>query len=289
MGAWGARLYQDDVAEDVRDAYKKLIGEGKTGVEATQEILEEFACEASDYEDAPIFWFALADTQWTLGRLEERVKQEALRHIKAGDDLRRWQDENPKAAKVRAKVLADLEQKLLLTQPPEKKIRIKKPFKCEWNIGDVYAYLLEGDYSKEKGLDGRYLLVHKVYDKEFGDDIIPIVRVKITEGEELPKNKSEFDKLDYVQIHPIFENNQRVENRMVYLFKLIDESKRTIPKKLLFVGNFKDVSLPQDDYIDKNLWGCIWKWFEISMVKRYLHHNKGRKGISLRITEKDAE
>ena len=64
MGAWGAKLYDDDVAEEARDAYKKRLAEGKPGTVATQEVLADLVCYATDDEDGPIFWFALADTQW---------------------------------------------------------------------------------------------------------------------------------------------------------------------------------------------------------------------------------
>ena len=76
MGTWGAGLYQDDVAEDVRDYYMNQLRKGKSGAEVTLELIDDYNCEIFDTEDAPIFWFALADTQWNLGRLEEHVKLE---------------------------------------------------------------------------------------------------------------------------------------------------------------------------------------------------------------------
>lgn len=39
MGAWGPKLYQDDVAEDVRDYYKDQLHRGKTGKEITQDLI----------------------------------------------------------------------------------------------------------------------------------------------------------------------------------------------------------------------------------------------------------
>ena len=70
----------------------------------------------SDPDDAPSFWFALADTQWDLGRLENCVKEQALYHIDAGHNLRRWEVENPKWAQTRADILLALKQKLLSEQ-----------------------------------------------------------------------------------------------------------------------------------------------------------------------------
>ena len=202
MGTWRAELYQDDVAEDVRDYYKNQLRKGKSGAEVTLELIDDYNCEIFDTDDAPIFWFALADTQWNLGRLEEHVKLEALRHIKDGADLRRWEEENPKLAKVRAKVHIDLEQKLQSPQPPEKKISIQRLYKCEWNVGDVFAYPLESEYAKEKRLFGKYLLLQKAFEYVWHPGhIVPIVRIRITEENTLPKSDTDINKSDYVFVN----------------------------------------------------------------------------------------
>ena len=41
MGSWGPKLYQDDIAQDVRDTYKDRLRRGKT----TKEITEEYRGE----------------------------------------------------------------------------------------------------------------------------------------------------------------------------------------------------------------------------------------------------
>ena len=78
MGAWGPKLYQDDVAEDVRDYYKDQLKRGKTNEEVTNELIEDNYDIIQDEDEAPVFWFALADTQWNLGRLLPSVKEKAL-------------------------------------------------------------------------------------------------------------------------------------------------------------------------------------------------------------------
>ena len=108
MGAWGPGLYQDDVAEDVRDEYKDGLKKGTNEIELTDRLIEENRFSLPDPDDAPVFWFALADTQWKLGRLEDRVKEKALQYIEEGGDLRRWEKEDPKLAPKRAAVLQKL-------------------------------------------------------------------------------------------------------------------------------------------------------------------------------------
>ena len=145
MGTWGPKLYQDDLAEDIRDYYKEQLHRGKKGIDITQELLIQYQIEISDSEEASVFWFALADTQWNLGRLEDKVKEMALKHIQLGDDLERWEVENPKMAREREQTIQDLQQKLLSPQPPEKRGTQYKIYRCEWKYGDVYAYQLESD------------------------------------------------------------------------------------------------------------------------------------------------
>jgi len=69
MGATGPQLFADDVAMDVRDAYRELLKQGKSGPEATKKLIRDCREEIEDIDDGPVFWLALAATQWQLGRL----------------------------------------------------------------------------------------------------------------------------------------------------------------------------------------------------------------------------
>lgn len=162
MGTWGPKLYQDDVAKDVREDFKDLLKRGKTTVEITDQLMAKHAYTLENSDEAPIFWFALADTQWDLGILLPFVREQALKWLAEGSNQKRWEEENAKAAVARKRALQDIEQKLNSPMPPEKKISQYRLYKCEWEIGDVFAYRLESDPAKEKGLAGGYLLIHKI-------------------------------------------------------------------------------------------------------------------------------
>lgn len=297
MGAWGPKLYQDDLAEGIRDIYKDRLKRGKTGTQITEELLVEYERELLDPDDAPIFWFALADTQWELGRLEDVVKEKALFHIRDGHDLKRWKLEDSKGALKREMVIKELKEKLLLPQPAQKKISQYKFYKCKWNEGDVYAYSLESEYAEAKGLYGQYFLFHKIGETTYWPGhIIPIVRVKITKNSELPKTKEEFENLEYVQTslrrcddlmipvngHSYVEGNQ-VENFItnefgflpVYQLKLINTSQKVIPKNLVYIGNYENICPPKIEFRpdDISLPGFIWKSFEELMIERYCGYN----------------
>lgn len=307
MGAWGPRLYQDDIAEEVRDYYKDQLHRGKTGKEITQELIAQNKYAISDPDDAPVFWFALADTQWNLGRLEDFVREQALHHIRDGHDVKRWAVEDPRGAKARAETLEKLQLKLLSPQPAEKKIAQYKLYHCEWKIGDVFAYQLESDLAKERGLYGWYFLIQKVDEGIwYPGHIVPIVRVKITTDVSLPHSKDEINKLNYVQIssrrfdpfveefHIASENLtekefwRKVEEKKVtysydafgflpvYQLKLISTSSRAIPKKLVMIGNFSGIDSPQKEFVPHNkieLPSVRWKDFEKAIIDSYCGHN----------------
>ena len=62
-------MYANDTACDVRDTWLKKLREGAPGEAATAELLHEWGSP----DDDPLFWLALADTQWSWGRLETHV------------------------------------------------------------------------------------------------------------------------------------------------------------------------------------------------------------------------
>ncbi|CAM3053152.1 hypothetical protein HAHI6034_12935 [Hathewaya histolytica] len=276
MASWGPKLYQDDVAEDVRDYYKDQLKRGKTNEEVTKELIDDNEDVISDEDEAPVFWFALADTQWNLGRLLPFVKEKALEYLRSGTNLERWEKEaiNQREYKVREKVLQELEQKLMSPMPPEKKISQYKIYKCEWNIGDMYAYKLESDYAKEKGLSNRYLLIRKAYnDIWWPGHTVPIIYIQITKDEKIPNSKEEILELEYIQ-------TARAEGGSEYLITMISTSKRVIPtKKLSFIGNYVDLPTPKDEYIPEDkisLIACHWSAFEKTLIDDYLMFNKNK-------------
>lgn len=269
MGSWGPKLYQDDVAEDVRDYYKELLKKGNTNEQATKEIIEKNTDVISDEDEAPIFWFALSDTQWSLGRLLPLVKETALKYLESGSNLKRWKNEaiSQREYRDREKVLKELEQKLITPMPPEKKITQHKLYKCEWKIGDIFAYRLESDIAKEKGLLGRYLLIRKVDECTWWPGhIVPIVYISITKDDELPQNVDEIQQTQYIQ-------STFARGKTEYRTLLLSTSKRIIPtNRLKFIGNFSDLTPPRDEYIihDKvSIVTCKWSNFEESIIEKY--------------------
>jgi hypothetical protein len=135
MGAWGTAIFSDDTACDVRDQYIDHLGDGLTGAQATQRLLSRWASSLNDEDEAPVFWLALAATQWKHGRLEPRILQNALDVIDNGSDLVKWKS-SPDYRKRQA-ALEKLRAKL-----PERHIPKRFRDANEWHVGDLVTYQL---------------------------------------------------------------------------------------------------------------------------------------------------
>lgn len=291
MGTWGHKLYDDDFASDIRDYYKEQYNKGKSNEEIVLALKEDNADSLTDEEEAPLFWFALADTQWDYGVDDVEARENALFHLRSKTDLQRWEEAGPSAVAKRAAILQKLEDKLQSPLPKLRKPKKTRSYHCQWKMGDVYAYPLESAYAEEKGLKGRYFVFHKIGEGPYyPEHIIPIVRVKITKGNTLPTSEEELNKLPYVQVsrNPfgrVFiapgKSKEDVSDQLnrfpSYTIRLINSSKRSIPKSLIYIGNFPNLTPPDAEVIRKNpieISGFLWKYFDKIMVDRYLHLNK---------------
>lgn len=236
MGTWGVKLYQNDLAEDIKYKYTKYLKDGKTNEEATKELILKYGGVLEDIDDGPIFWFVLADQQWKIGRLLPYVKEQALNWIEKGGDLHIWYESSEKLGNERKKVLEELSQRLNSPQPPEKKIYKRQYYTCPWKNGDVFALSLN-DYTKDNYLSDKYILFQQATQIEFCNNIIPIVRCWIS-------NTSYFDK-DKIQCIR-WHRTPRIDGNYNYAYLLYLKSKRSIPKNLIYIGNY-DLYIPKDD------------------------------------------
>lgn len=299
MGIWGSELYQNDISLDVKEQFEEMFFKGKTVQDITKQLIDDFESIMGNPDEEPLFWFALADTQWNLGVLLPKVKEQTLRLIEKNQMPSVVIKEQWK------KVLYDLQNKLTSPLPLVKKNVKKNLYKCQWKIGDVFAYQLESDLAKERGLLGRYFLIQKVDEGTwYPGHIVPIVYVKITRDSHIPSDIDEYNQLEYVQtwftkyeerFWPInmSRNQKDIDEKSKinyeideygylpqYRATLITTSKKDIPSKLIYVGNFADAIRPQKEFIPHekiNIISVYWKnfneTFETKMIKRYCGHN----------------
>ena len=142
MGTWGAGLYQDDTACDVRDDYVKNLKAGLSDAEASKKILTRFKNLLRDVQVASMVYLALADTQWQYGRVDQGIKKRALDLLRRGADLAQWEEDAPKQVNARKKVLDSL-KKRLESKPKARravKVEIPKPSKTwtDARLGTVF-------------------------------------------------------------------------------------------------------------------------------------------------------
>ena len=163
MGFWGSALFSNDTTLDVRDTYKGFLRSQMSNEEAYEETLKECK-EIIESDEESLFWLALAETQWRVGRLHQDVKAKALEWIEKKGGLEFWED-NPKGGAGWEKTLLKLKEKLESPMPKER--RFPKVDSNPWNLHDVYAYRLHEEYSEECGLAGKYILLQKIgeYDR----------------------------------------------------------------------------------------------------------------------------
>jgi hypothetical protein len=176
MGAWGTAIFSDDTACDVRDDYRDHVGDGLSGPEATDRLLHEWRDSLLDPDDGPVFWLALAATQWRCGRLEPRVLEKALKVIADGSNLQPWADQ-PKLLEKRKAVVAKLEEQLRSPQPAQKRIPKRFRDQCDWEVGELIGYRLGS---------GKYALLRVIdYHSDKGG-IAPICELLDWVGDEIP-------------------------------------------------------------------------------------------------------
>jgi len=302
MGMWNYGVYDNDVAQDVKDEYLDLLKRGIKSTEATKKVVSRNQDTLDDTDDAPTFWLTLADLQWEYGILEDAVKNTALHYLNSDDISERWECINPKLAIKRKKALSSLKEKLLSTNPSPKKISITKIYRCQWKLGDVYAYPLLSDYAKEKGHYGEYFVFYKIGETTcHPGHIIPVVWAKITKGGRLPTNVDEFNELEFIQTRTtryedrffpfsgrrsmeeqIAEKSQKQYFRDEYghlphhQMAIANTSKRIIPKSLVYLGNFEGPIPPAIDNPpthEMNISLFVWKTLEQRLINVYHYFN----------------
>ena len=93
MGTWGPKLYEDDLAEDIKNEYEELLEKGRNNKESIEDIYQIYKEEIEDSEEKSVFWMVLADILYKHKNLTEFVKEKALKEIELGENLERWKNE----------------------------------------------------------------------------------------------------------------------------------------------------------------------------------------------------
>lgn len=142
MGAWGAGLFQDDDAADLRDEWLDEYKRTGSAAEATAAVRKAFKSGFKDSDEGPVLTLALATMLWRHGVLDAKTRAEALAVIDKEKGLDRWRDEGEKVLRGRLKVYAKIRAGLLEKQPPVKTYKKKpapKPDHPDLAFGDIFS------------------------------------------------------------------------------------------------------------------------------------------------------
>ena len=256
MGAWGTSLYANDTASDVKADFTELLRAGNAKEAATEKLLQQYASLLRHEEEAALFWYALADTQWERGMLLPEVLKNARYYLEHKEiELQRWADSSEANVKRWVQTLERLEEKLSKPQPPEKKTRERRLFRCPWALGDVFAYRLSGEYSKEAGFYGKYIVFRKISERyEYPGHIIPVLKLYAWCGDD-PPELSELAGLPLLPCYPW----DRPERSSFY-WSISSAKDKDIPvERLTRLGN-----VVGDDLVPFS--GDKYQWFSSSIV-----------------------
>jgi hypothetical protein len=150
MGIWGAGLFENDDAADLRSDYRAYLADAQSDAGATDSIARDYAASLDRLPDTTAFWLALASVQWRMGQLDPRVKAAALAIIDSGVDLAQW--EHSPQRKKRRTVLTKLRDMLAGPMPAAKPLPKPLPVQLAgWNFSEVVGY---------RTAQGKYVLLH---------------------------------------------------------------------------------------------------------------------------------
>ena len=139
MGTWGAAIFADDDASDVKADFRHFLADAQSLEGATEAIVEDYGASFTDLGSTTAFWLGLGLTQWRMGRLDPRVKEAVLAIIDRGLDLAKWEGSPDRGKRAAALVKARAQ---ILSSPPAPS-PMPKPFAVQlgdWKIGEVIGY-----------------------------------------------------------------------------------------------------------------------------------------------------
>jgi len=141
MGAWGAALYDDDSASDLKNTLALLCKVPANGEQLLVHLRQLHGDSDPSDGDAAYFWLVTADQFEKRGIACVEASTNALQVIESGLDLASQKDRgaDEKFLAKRAKVLAELAARLKSPRPLRKPAGGKMPDMVV-QTGDIYAF-----------------------------------------------------------------------------------------------------------------------------------------------------
>jgi hypothetical protein len=235
-----------------------------SGPDATDRLVQKWTPSIEKDPDlAATFWLALAVTQWKCGRLEDRVRQEAMHVIDDGSALRPWS--GTEFERKRIAVLEAARKQLESPQPLARKIPRVFPSTCAWELGELIAYRL---------LSGDFIVFQVIGHHTDAGGVAPVCEIFEWRGREIPQPSEPEGVQTRAQIPFVFKNRPPQPSpapRPQYRLMIGQVSKREFPKDRVFRMNAKP-PISVHDSLDPRYaptLGCLWRTLDRELEMHY--------------------
>lgn len=173
MGTWGTGLSSNDTYPEIYTQFVDLYNDGLSVSEITKSLIDENQETINIEEDAPNFWYAIANAQWECKALDREVFLKVENIIDSGKDIKIWKelDASPADLKTREKVLKKFLSKLRTEKDEPRKRTKKKLYNSIFKKGDCLVYKMDnGNYG------GAFVLTDE-QETEVGTNYIAITTI----------------------------------------------------------------------------------------------------------------
>lgn len=269
------RLSDYPILSEIKAAYIKYRESGISREEAVSRLCYDYAYEITQgqYDDAWMFWIGLADAQYSCKELSADVAKYGLEALAS---LERSTMHIPTVALHRR-----MERYALAPMQEQAAFQKNRKFRCQWNYGDTFAYLLSGPEADAMGINGKYILLRKVDEFEFGDGrLLPVVTFTMWDDLPLPKNSEEFQRIPALKLW--CGRLGLPETQYEYRAELMVSSRKKLNSlSLVYLGNFQNIETPLDEVIVSNpgmvLMASPDRLYEFCRGTRYFKRPVGEK------------
>ena len=235
------RITYFEILSDLKKEYADLRQDGTSRNDAVQVLMERYSNELTTgaADDGLLFWVGLADAQYALKELSAEVAAQGLAA------LNRLETAIPEITP------GDLQRRRnqygCAPMPERAQVRKPRRFRCQWQIGDTFAYQMTGPEAEASGIAGDYVLLRKVDEVENVGRIVPVVTLTHWKESQLPTNAVEFQRVPILRLSRgrLDSPASTYEYRTEILFT---REKQVRDLQLQYLGNFADVPMPMNEY-----------------------------------------
>lgn len=222
----------------IHDIQKEYLNYRRNGIsreDAIHELIEAYAAELKDEDDAPQVWIGLAYVTSVGNELTTKLMMQAEK------GLDRLMNQHPEMA---ADLLAFRDSVCDASRlGPEAKYPLphKRSYRPDWEEGDTFAYELQGEYSRSFGLEGWFIILRKKGEATgHTGNSNPLVYMTLCPPGQLPDTEVQLASLGYLPFGYCSDG---------YVFKgQMELNARNIKRlKLMKIGCYPLLSSPQNE------------------------------------------